>query len=149
MKRKSISIFIILAMTLVLAISLSSFTTFAAEGDYQGVVVASGSCGTNVNYDIYRVDADNYTLVISGNGDMADYTSSSTKPWADYATTELYVEDGVDSIGAEMRVHELPWPKEELLGLGEKEVELRVTLSYFIEPNPGERGWTDKVQYQS
>lgn len=49
----------------------------------------------------------------------------------------------------EMRVHELPWPKEELLKLGEKEVELRVTLSYFIEPNPGERGWTSKFQYQS
>ena len=54
-----------------------------------------------------------------------------------------------DGTCKEMRVHELPWPKEELLGLGEKEVELRVTLSYFIEPNPGERGWTDKFQYQS
>lgn len=49
----------------------------------------------------------------------------------------------------EMRVHELPWPKEELLRLGEKQVELRVTLSYFIEPNPGERGWASKFQYQS
>ncbi len=49
----------------------------------------------------------------------------------------------------EMRVHELPWPKEELLRLGEKEVEFRVTLSYFIEPSPGERGWVDKFQYQS
>lgn len=49
----------------------------------------------------------------------------------------------------EMRIHELPWPKEELLRLGEKEVELRVTLSYFIEPNPGERGWASKFQYQS
>lgn len=49
----------------------------------------------------------------------------------------------------EMRIHELPWPKEELLRLGEKEVELRVTLSYFIEPNPGERGWSSKFQYQS
>ena len=49
----------------------------------------------------------------------------------------------------EMRIHELPWPKEELLKLSEKEVELRVTLSYFVEPNPGERGWKDKFQYQS
>lgn len=49
----------------------------------------------------------------------------------------------------EMRIHELPWPKEELLKLSEKEVELRVTLSYFIEPNPGERGWASKFQYQS
>jgi hypothetical protein len=49
----------------------------------------------------------------------------------------------------EMRVHELPWPREELLRLGEKRAELRVTLSYFIEPNPGDRGWGSKFRYQS
>lgn len=49
----------------------------------------------------------------------------------------------------EMRVHELPWPREELLRLGEAKAELRVTLSYFIEPNPGDRGWGSKFRYQS
>ena len=29
------------------------------------------------------------------------------------------------------------------------EVELRVTLSYFVEPNPGERGWLRKHRYPS
>jgi hypothetical protein len=33
--------------------------------------------------------------------------------------------------------------------MGETEVEMRVTLSYFIEPNPGERGWTRKHRYAS
>ncbi len=33
--------------------------------------------------------------------------------------------------------------------LGEAEVELRVTLSYFVEPNPGERGWVRRHRYAS
>ncbi len=49
----------------------------------------------------------------------------------------------------EMNLHELPWPKEELEKLREAKVELRVTLSYFIEPNPGERGWQKKHSYAS
>ena len=36
-----------------------------------------------------------------------------------------------------MRQHDLPWPEDVLLGLGDTPAELRVTLSYFIEPNPG------------
>lgn len=49
----------------------------------------------------------------------------------------------------DMHLHRLPWPREELLALGEQPVELRVTLSYFVEPNPGERGWTRRHRYAS
>jgi Subtilase family len=49
----------------------------------------------------------------------------------------------------DMHVHRLPWPREELSELGEREVELRVTLSYFVEPNPGERGWARRHRYAS
>ena len=49
----------------------------------------------------------------------------------------------------EMHMHELPWPKEELLNLGEVSVRLRITLSYFIEPGPGEVGWKDRYRYAS
>lgn len=49
----------------------------------------------------------------------------------------------------EMEIHEIPWPKEELLKLGDVEVEMKVTLSYFIEPSPGEVGWKDKYRYPS
>lgn len=49
----------------------------------------------------------------------------------------------------EMHLHRLPWPREVLLGLGEMPVELRITLSYFIEPAPGEVGWKDKYRYAS
>ncbi|OBQ29039.1 MAG: hypothetical protein AN483_12400, partial [Aphanizomenon flos-aquae MDT14a] len=50
----------------------------------------------------------------------------------------------------EMNLHILPWPKQELEKLREAKVEMRVTLSYFIEPNPpGERGWQNKHSYAS
>jgi hypothetical protein len=48
-----------------------------------------------------------------------------------------------------MNLHRLPWPRDELLSLGRQDVELRITLSYFIEPNPGERGWTRRHRYAS
>lgn len=49
----------------------------------------------------------------------------------------------------EMHLHELPWPKSVLQSLGETEAIIRVTLSYFIEPGPGEVGWKDKYRYPS
>jgi hypothetical protein len=49
----------------------------------------------------------------------------------------------------DMRLHTLPWPTQALLDLGELQVKLRVTLSYFIEPNPGERGEADQYAYHS
>lgn len=44
---------------------------------------------------------------------------------------------------------ELPWPREVLQGLGETPARLRVTLSYFVEPNPGRRGWKNRHRYAS
>ena len=49
----------------------------------------------------------------------------------------------------EMHVHQLPWPVGELHQLGEAEVRLRVTLSYFIEPHPGRRGYAKRHAYAS
>lgn len=49
----------------------------------------------------------------------------------------------------ELHLFRLPWPSDELERLGETEVSLRVTLSYFIEPGPGEVGWGDRYRYPS
>jgi len=49
----------------------------------------------------------------------------------------------------EMHLHNMPWPREVLQELGAVNVEMRVTLSYFIEPGPGEIGWQDKYRYPS
>ncbi|MCD4784886.1 MAG: S8 family peptidase [Candidatus Eremiobacteraeota bacterium] len=49
----------------------------------------------------------------------------------------------------DMHLYDLPWPIEILRELQDAEVEMRVTLSYFIEPGPGEIGWKDRYRYPS
>ncbi|MDD7148984.1 MAG: S8 family peptidase [Lachnospiraceae bacterium] len=49
----------------------------------------------------------------------------------------------------EMHMHDIPWPTDILKSLGEKTVKMRVTLSYYIEPGPGQIGWKDKYRYPS
>ena len=49
----------------------------------------------------------------------------------------------------ELHFFDLPWPREVLAELGATPVRLRVTLSYFIEPNPGRRGWKKRHRYAS
>ena len=49
----------------------------------------------------------------------------------------------------EMHLHSLPWPTNILADLGHATVRLRVTLSYFIEPNPARRGWKRRYSYAS
>jgi hypothetical protein len=49
----------------------------------------------------------------------------------------------------EMNLHRLPWPVEALRDLGAVPVTIRVTLSYFVEPNPARRGWRYRHIYPS
>jgi hypothetical protein len=49
----------------------------------------------------------------------------------------------------EMILFHLPWPKAELEALADAPVRLKVTLSYFVEPNPARRGWQKRHRYQS
>jgi hypothetical protein len=78
--------------------------------------------------------------------------------WSARNSLALIVEDQLQpfekgtngSIGTrDMHLHYLPWPKESLQALGETEVELVVTLSYFIEPNPSSRNVAGKYSYAS
>lgn len=55
--------------------------------------------------------------------------------------------EGVKS--RDMNLHALPWPKDELEILQDAKVQMRVTLSYFIEPNPSARGTASKYHYPS
>jgi hypothetical protein len=79
--------------------------------------------------------------------------------WSAGNSLTLIVEDqvhpfqkvtGKGVVSRDMNLHSLPWPKEQLLALppGTK-VELCVTLSYFIEPNPSARGISSKFHYPS
>ncbi len=58
-------------------------------------------------------------------------------------------ENKKDTRTNQMHEHSLPWPVELLRDLGDLELRMRVTLSYFIEPSPGRRGWNQKHRYQS
>lgn len=60
-----------------------------------------------------------------------------------------YRKDGSTYKTKDIAIHTLPWPIDVLKDLHEEEVELRVTLSYFIEPNPGRRGWKGRYRYAS
>ncbi|RKH91903.1 hypothetical protein D7Y21_00525 [Corallococcus sp. AB045] len=49
----------------------------------------------------------------------------------------------------ELHFFDLPWPRDVLAQLAATPVRLRITLSYFIEPNPGRRGWKKRHRYAS
>lgn len=78
--------------------------------------------------------------------------------WSAGNSLALIVEDrlqpyfkpqGKDTKTRDMHLHSLPWPKESLDALGETRVEMTVTLSYFIEPNPSSRNVSGKYSYPS
>lgn len=49
----------------------------------------------------------------------------------------------------DMNVYTLPWPSDILRALGEEEVALKITLSYYIDPSPGARDLINKYVYPS
>ncbi len=65
------------------------------------VVLYSGTCGVDVTWELY----DDGNLVISGNGNMANYTyhkfGETAAPWAQYrdSITKITIGAGVESIG--------------------------------------------------
>jgi hypothetical protein len=78
--------------------------------------------------------------------------------WSANNSLALVVEDvlqpyekpkGKDCRTRDMHLHDLPWPRASLEDLGETEVEMTVTLSYFIEPNPSSRNVSGKYSYPS
>ncbi len=82
----------------------SSNVVMTSNGVAMGKVIASGSCGKNVNYELY----DDYTLRIFGKGAMYNYNDIDTPemysdtPWSswDSKIKSVVIEDGVTRIGA-------------------------------------------------
>ena len=71
--------------------------------------------------------------------DRARYSARDSLTMVVEQTIRPFTKDGSVVKTNEMGLHALPWPKDELLELGETRVTMRVTLSYFIEPKPGRR----------
>jgi hypothetical protein len=109
---------------------LRRFTNDQREIDYEGLVRCFGYGVPNVRQLLSS--ADNVLTLIAQN---------SIRPF--------HKNDEGDIKYREMMLHGLPWPKDVLEQLQDTPVTLRVTLSYFVEPNPGDRGWTTKYGYQS
>lgn len=65
------------------------------------------------------------------------------------AAIQPYVKTGSTGKANQMGVHRLPWPTEALYDLGNTPVRMRITLSYFVEPNPGRRGRIPRSRYAS
>lgn len=58
------------------------------------------------------------------------------------------IDDG-DPKFHDIHIYDLPWPVEKLEQLGEHRVELKITLSYFIEPSPGQLMPITPARYRS
>ncbi len=87
------------------------------------------------------------------NLERASYCLSNSLTLISEATMQPYDErfdqSGRRFVTRDMHLYNLPWPTDVLAELGETEVSMRVTLSYFIEPSPGEVGWDNRYRYAS
>jgi len=83
--------------------------------------------------------------------DRAFYSTENGLTYIAQEIIQPFIKNRGDSLPKinEMHFYELPWPKELLEQLAEINVAMKVTLSYFIEPAPGEIGWKDKYRYAS
>lgn len=83
--------------SLILSIDSGNDPLLNATIFYETIVAQSGICGNDVRWDLYT----DGTLIISGNGDMYDYTFSNRAPWNEYndQITSIVVESDITRIG--------------------------------------------------
>lgn len=101
-----------------------------AKRDYQNLLRRCGFGVPDINRALWTVE-NSLTMVIE----------ESLQPFERKPDRQPTLRD--------MQLHSLPWPRAELENLGETELEMRVTLSYFIEPNPSRRGVRSRYRYES
>lgn len=83
--------------------------------------------------------------------DRARYSAENAITLIFEGELQPYRREGSSARTNVMHLHQLPWPTAILQGLGSTPVSMRATLSYFIEPSPGRRGWlaSRSHRYQS
>lgn len=64
-------------------------------------------------------------------------------------TIQPYRREPSGTLFNECHYYPLPWPRRILEEYGEQQFRLKVTLSYFVEPNPGKSAAIDPQRYQS
>jgi hypothetical protein len=102
-----------------------------AKGDHYRL---ARICG----YGVPRLDR----AISCASNSLSLIAQSTLQPFKKHETQSRYV-------SKDMHLYRLPWPVEVLRELGELPVQMRITLSYFIEPSPGEVGWKDRYRYAS
>lgn len=105
-------------------------TSSATRNDYRNLVRVCGYGVPNIERAVYSAQ-NSVNLIIED--ELQPFIKNSS--------------GGITS--NEMHMHDIPWPTDILKSLGETIVKMRVTLSYYIEPGPGEIGWKDKYRYAS
>lgn len=101
-----------------------------SKRDYQNLVRRCGFGVPNLDRAVWSVD-NSLTMVLQ----------EHIRPFTREGSAAPKLRD--------MHLHSLPWPQQSLEALGATDVEMRVTLSYFIEPNPSERGVESRYRYES
>lgn len=83
--------------------------------------------------------------------DVAQYSASNRACLIEQCYIQPFTrgDDNRNAGYMHMNIHALPWPVEFLKEHGAVKIRLRVTLSYFIEPNPADKPPTQKYSYTS
>jgi hypothetical protein len=91
---------------------------------------------TSVGYGVPNMQKARY----SANNSLSMIIERSIKP---------YLKDGSTIKTDQFHLFDLPWPKDVLEDLEETGVTFTITLSYFIEPNPGKKVYELAASYRS
>lgn len=84
------------------------------------------------------------------NLDKARYSAGDRLTLVAERTIQPYIKEGTNEPKInEYHLYELPWPQEALASLFNEQIRVNVTLSYFIEPNPGKKEYSQSYSYQS
>lgn len=102
MKKRLLSMILALGMMLTI-LPVNAITAWAENGK----IIQSGNCGNNVTYNLTQNNDDDadktYTLTISGNGEMNNYSDYNfgNSPWANVASaiTQVVFEGDITTIG--------------------------------------------------
>jgi len=81
--------------------------------------------------------------------DRATASASSMLALVMQQDLQPYRRDSGSVVLNECHYFELPWPRAVLEQYGDQQFQLKITLSYFVEPNPGKSAAIDPQKYQS
>lgn len=107
------------------------------------------------NRSIEQLSPDERRILINRTGfgvpeiSRALYTANNSLTLIVERSMQPFILDGASVKSNEFHLFDLPWPAETLTELFDTPVELNVTLSYYIEPNPGNRQYDSVSQYRS